>query len=81
MADKILDTRIQQKSDTSSNWASSNPVLLRGELGFETDTLKFKIGNGTSNYNSLEYFPAVSSITIEGDGGAILLDSSTPITE
>lgn len=81
MADKILDTRIQQKSDTSSNWASSNPVLLRGELGFETDTLKFKIGNGTSNYNSLEYFPAVSSVTIEGDGGAILLDSSTPITE
>lgn len=81
MADKILDTRIQQKSDTSSNWTSSNPVLLRGELGFETDTLKFKIGNGTSNYNSLEYFPAVSSITIQGDGGAILVDSSSPITE
>lgn len=81
MADKTLNTRIQQKADTSSNWTSSNPVLLRGELGFETDTLKFKIGNGTSNYNSLEYFPAVSSITIEGDGGAILLDSSTPITE
>lgn len=81
MANKILDTRIQQKSDTSSNWTSSNPVLLRGELGFETDTLKFKIGNGTSNYNSLEYFPAVSSITIQGDGGAILVDSSVPITE
>lgn len=81
MADKILDTRIQQKSDTSSNWTSSNPVLLRGELGFETDTLKFKIGNGTSHYNSLDYFPAVSSITIQGDGGAILVDSSSPITE
>lgn len=81
MADKTLNTRIQQKADTSSNWTSSNPVLLRGELGFETDTLKFKIGNGTSNYNSLEYFPAVSSITIQGDGGAILVDSSVPITE
>lgn len=81
MADKTLNTRIQQKADTSSNWTSSNPVLLRGELGFETDTLKFKIGNGTSNYNSLEYFPAVSSITIQGDGGAILVDSSAPITE
>lgn len=81
MADKTLNTRIQQKADTSSNWTSSNPVLLRGELGFETDTLKFKIGNGTSNYSSLEYFPAVSSITIQGDGGAILVDSSSPITE
>lgn len=81
MADKTLNTRIQQKADTSSNWTSSNPVLLRGELGFETDTLKFKMGNGTSNYNSLEYFPAVSSITIQGDGGAILVDSSAPITE
>lgn len=38
--------RIQLKRDLSHNWTLHNPVLLSGEIGIETDTLKFKIGNG-----------------------------------
>jgi hypothetical protein len=38
--------RIQLKRDLSHNWTLHNPVLLNGEIGIETDTLKFKIGNG-----------------------------------
>ena len=38
--------RIQLRRDSASNWAANNPILLSGELGVETDTLKFKIGNG-----------------------------------
>ena len=43
--------RIQLRRDTAANWVSNNPILLSGELGIETDTLKFKIGNG-SRWNS-----------------------------
>jgi len=44
--------RIQLRRDTAANWTSANPVLLAGELGIETDTLKFKVGNGT-NWNDI----------------------------
>ncbi len=39
--------RIQLRRDTAANWVTNNPILLSGELGFETDTLKFKVGNGS----------------------------------
>lgn len=55
MAEKTLNTRQKQKYDTSTNWATNNPVLLAGELGIESDTNKFKIGNGTSAWNELDY--------------------------
>ena len=47
--------KILLRRDTSSNWTSGNPTLSAGELGFETDTRKFKIGNGSTAWNSLEY--------------------------
>ena len=47
---------IQLRHDTSTNWTTYNPVLLEGEVGIETDTNKVKIGDGTTTYNSLEYF-------------------------
>lgn len=46
---------MQQKRGTSSRWTSTNPVLLAGELGVETDTNLMKIGNGTSAWNDLAY--------------------------
>ena len=48
--------KIQMRRDTAANWKSVNPTLLAGEWALETDTKKMKIGNGTTNYNSLEYF-------------------------
>lgn len=50
-----MATKIQVRRDTSSNWTSSNTVLSAGEIGFETNTGKFKIGNGSSNWTSLSY--------------------------
>ena len=47
--------RIQLRRDTAANWTSVNPILTQGELGVETDTNKFKVGNGTSNWVSLSY--------------------------
>ena len=39
---------------TSAEWSFNNPVLYSGEPGYETDTGIFKIGNGTSTWNTLE---------------------------
>lgn len=50
-----MATIIQSRRDTSTNWASINPVLADGELGIETDTKKFKFGDGVTAWNSLGY--------------------------
>jgi len=52
----MAGARIQLKRATASSWTSNNPVLYAGEIGLETDTNKFKIGDGTTAYNSLPYF-------------------------
>jgi hypothetical protein len=45
--------KIQLRRDTAANWTTNNPLLLNGEIGIETDTLKFKIGNGSQRWNLL----------------------------
>ena len=50
-----MATRIQFRRDTAANWTSANPVLAHGEMGLETDTDTFKIGDGTTAWNSLAY--------------------------
>ena len=47
----------KQRRDTASNWTSNNTVLLAGEWGIESDTKKFKIGDGSTTWQSLEYVP------------------------
>jgi len=62
MAEKTLTTRQKQKYDTAQNWSTNNPTLLAGEIGFESDTNKFKVGNGTSNWNDLAYIGSESKL-------------------
>jgi hypothetical protein len=50
-----VQTKILHRRDTAANWTSTNPTLSAGEIGFETDTLKFKIGNGSSTWTALTY--------------------------
>jgi hypothetical protein len=53
-------TKIQLRRDTAANWTTNNPTLAQGEPCFETDTGKFKIGDGATAYNDLAY---------QGNGG------------
>jgi hypothetical protein len=46
---------IQLRRDTAANWTSTNPTLAAGEMGFETDTGKLKIGTGSTVWTSLLY--------------------------
>lgn len=56
MANNQLTVKISLRNDTAANWTSANPVLLKGEIGIEIDTNKFKVGDGTTNWVSLDYF-------------------------
>jgi hypothetical protein len=47
---------IQIRRDTAANWTSAKPTLTQGEIGFETDTLKMKIGTGSTAWTSLAYY-------------------------
>lgn len=61
--------RIQQRRKTAAAWTSSAEVLLPGELGIETDTLKVKVGDGVTAWAALAYHgtTAAPSGTAGGD--------------
>ena len=46
---------IQFRRDTASNWTSNNPTLASGELGIESDTGQYKIGDGSTAWSSISY--------------------------
>jgi plasmid maintenance system antidote protein VapI len=50
-----MAVRIQFRRGTAAEWAAANPTLAPGELGYESDTGSFKIGNGTTAWASLAY--------------------------
>ena len=63
-----MPVQIQFRRDTAAAWTAANPTLAAGELGLETDTSYYKIGNGSTAWTSLAYgtiagVPANNSIT------------------
>lgn len=65
-----VQTQLQQRRGTAASWTSTNPTLAAGEIGFETDTGKFKIGNGSTAWASLSYNTngaTASPLTTKGD--------------
>jgi hypothetical protein len=58
-----MATRMQQRRGSAAQWTAANPVLAAGEIGFETDTSKFKMGNGTSTWSQLVYFANATELT------------------
>lgn len=51
-----MANRVQLRGDTSPNWASINPILAQREIGLEDDTRQFKVGDGVTHWNDLEYY-------------------------
>jgi hypothetical protein len=50
--------QIQIRRGTAADWTSANPTLADGEFGYETDSRRLKVGNGSSNWASLAYADA-----------------------
>jgi hypothetical protein len=78
-----MATRMQQRRGTAAQWISTNggdgPVLNAGEIGFEVDTNKFKIGDGINHWVDLNYFTdaegALAEVTALIDGAPAALNT------
>jgi len=66
MAEITLHTKFRLRRGTSEAWRRVNPVLLYGEPGFEKDTNKLKIGDGTKSWNQLPYLNEDFKISADG---------------
>ena len=76
-----MATRMQQRRGTAAQWISTNagagPVLNAGEIGWESDTNKFKIGDGVNNWSSLDYFADINSTINPSFGSSITFEGAT----
>jgi hypothetical protein len=72
-----MATRMQQRRGTASQWTTANPVLNAGEFGWESDSNKFKIGDGTNHWNDLDYFADINSTINPSFGTNIVFEGAT----
>lgn len=70
-----MATRMQQRRGTAAQWSSADPILAAGEIGFETDTNKFKIGDGVNHWEDLTYYASAAEIAALVDGAPDLLNT------
>jgi hypothetical protein len=73
-----VQTKIQLRRDNAATWTSQNPTLAAGEIGFEVDTLKFKVGNGSNAWTTLKYSQDASLLT--GDASLTSLTTTGAVT-
>jgi len=84
-----VNTKLQVRRGTAVTWASTDPnvVLSAGEIGYETDTGRIKIGDGTTTWNSLGYNAVVPtgflagsglSVNVAADGSTVTYSLSDP---
>lgn len=71
-----MAVQIQLRGGTLAEWTLGNPIIAHREMVLETDTDKFKIGNGVDNYLDLPYGglvgPEGAGLPIGGTAGQIL---------
>lgn len=81
-----MAVQIITRNDTAANWTTANPVLARGEIGLERDTMRLKIGDGVSAWSALPYrgvdgAPGGSVYEVEVNLGAVpVLDKTVSWT-
>lgn len=69
-------TRIRWRRGSAADWTAADPILLSGEVGYETDTNSFKVGDGSTPWSGLAYFD-----TGGGAGSAwSVLTNGDPVT-
>ena len=71
MANTTLKVRNRIATKTSSEWETENPILLKGEMGYDSTSKRYKIGDGVNRWKNLEY------TTINGKSKLTLFKSST----
>ena len=73
-----VNTRLQVRRGSGELWTSVDPTLYAGEIGYETNTGKIKVGDGLTAWTTLDYVsvPLNSGNFIEGSGITIVYDTS-----
>ena len=66
---------MQQRRGTATQWTTANPILAAGEIGFESGTNKFKIGDGVNTWSALTYYASAAEIAALVDGAPDLLNT------
>ena len=72
----LTNKKIMNRADTAANWTTHNPTLNAGEIGFESNTGKFKIGDGSSTWTGLDYASSVLP-SQTGNSGKYLTTNGT----
>lgn len=65
-----MSTRIQLRRDTAAAWTTANPILTSAEVGVETDTGMFKVGDGVTAWTALDYVLSGVEGMVVHDGSA-----------
>ena len=65
--------KFRMRSDDAAAWTAADPVLEAGEFGHETDTGKFKIGDGVILWSALSYR---SEPGADGNDASVLIDNT-----
>jgi len=64
-----MSIQLQLRRGTAAQWTAANTLLAQGELALETDTSKFKIGDGVTTWNSLPYASGPAGASVTGPTG------------
>lgn len=78
-----VQTLIQIRRGTADQWYAVNPTLSAGEWGLETDSGRYKIGDGLTAWRSLEYsslLPNSSDLAGTSGIGITFGASGIPVT-
>lgn len=73
--------RLRARRGTAAAWTASNPVLGLGEVGAETDTRRFKVGDGSSTWSALSYYGAAPTPQVRGQLSRLTDGTISDITQ
>ena len=71
-----MAVQIQFRRGTAAEWTAANTVLAEGELGLETDTTYYKIGNGSTAWKSLAYGSITGTLANSSVTSAMIVDGT-----
>jgi len=80
-----MAVQIQIRRGTASAWTSANPTLAAGEFAMETDTDKYKFGDGSTAWTSLGYSSlpstAISNTVVDAKGDIIAATAADTVAK
>ena len=80
-----MAVQIQIRRGTAAAWTAANPTLAAGEFAVETDTDKYKIGDGSTAWTSLGYSSlpstAISNTVVDAKGDIIAATADNTVAK